>query len=321
MKSYTILFMIILGLSYTACNPGRLSTAPNALTTSPPTRTAIISLTSTAVLPTNTPVPPSPTQIPTHTSTPTTIHTLPSPTPTSTEDPFANRLLPDLQTRPPTDLRLIYNSYSGRALIRFTNSIWNSGPGKLELVGIPNQSKDQIRVSQRVFTPDLEIYDEYEVGEFKFHEQHDHWHLEQFAIYEVWLVDEKGVLVAKVSSGGKISYCVMDTSLVETDLPAEAISTHRRYTHCEGKLQGLSVGWVDVYKYHLPGQWAEVNPLKDGLYALVSTVNPDQRLYEEDIDNNSAVVYFEIRESRLEVLDAQFFEDERILTLWRNLKP
>lgn len=259
------------------------------------------------------------TQTPTHTST--TAPLPPTPVPTSTEDLFADRLLPDLQTRPPTELRLLYNPNSGRALIRFTNSIWNSGPGSLELIGIPNLAQEQIRVVQRVFSSDPEIFDEYDVGEFIFHDQHHHWHLEQFAVYEVWSVDEAGYLKALVSSGSKVSWCVMDEYRTENELADEVVSKRPIYTNCEGDIQGLSVGWIDVYEYYLPGQWVEVNPLEDGLYALVSTVDPDHLLYEENIHNNAAMTYFAIRELRLEPLEDQFFVDGGVLGPNSNFTP
>jgi len=231
---------------------------------------------------------------------------------TSTEDRFSSELLPDLQTLPPVDLRLFYDSNTGRSHIRFTNSIWNSGPGKLELIGTPNQARDQILVVQRVYASDPEVFDEHEVGEFIFHDQHKHWHLERFASYEVWSVDEWGTPETVVSSGGKVSYCVMDVSQAETNLSEGVVPPYRSYTHCEGKRQGLSVGWIDTYKYFFPGQSVEVSSLKDGIYALVSTVDPDHLLLEENIRNNSAVVYFEMRELRLKMVDYLFLEEEGV---------
>lgn len=231
---------------------------------------------------------------------------------TASEDFRSDHLLPDLQTLPPVDLRLLHDTNSGRTLIRFTNSIWNSGPGKLELIGIPNKAKDQIQVTQRVYTSDPENYIEFEVGEFKFHDQHDHWHLEQFALYEVWSIDEMGSLETVVSSGGKVSYCVMDVSPAETALSEGAVSPYRSYIHCQGTRQGLSVGWIDTYKYFYPGQWVEVTSLEDGIYALVSTVDPDHLLQEENTHNNSAVAYFEIRNLRLKRVDYLFIEEEGV---------
>jgi hypothetical protein len=223
-------------------------------------------------------------------------------------------VLPDLQTLPPTDLRLLYDADTGRALIRFTNSIWNSGPGKLELIGIHGQNHDQVRVSQRVFTANPEVNNEYEVGEFIFFDEHYHWHLEKFAVYEVWTVDEGGSLESLVSSGEKVSWCVIDDSLAETGLPNEMISTRPNYFNCEGELQGLSPGWIDIYESYLPRQWVEIASLEDGLYALASTVNPDHLLHEGNIHNNMGLTYFKIHELRLTIVDDQFFKQDK--SLW-----
>lgn len=230
--------------------------------------------------------------------------------PRTTNSRSSDLVFPDLQTLPPANLRLFHDSHAGRTLLRFTNSIFNSGPGKLELIGTPTQTGDMIRVFQRVYTADPEIFEEFEIGEFKFHDQHNHWHLEKFASYEVWSVDEQGALENLASSGGKVSYCVMDISLGDLDLADGEISPYRSYTHCQGNRQGLSVGWVDTYKYFYPGQWVEVSSLEDGIYALVSTVNPDRLIYEENTYNNQAVVYFELRELSLNLLGYPLFEKE-----------
>lgn len=295
----------------TACNPGMNATMLSTLTRPPAISTTSVQSSPTKLPPTNTKLSPSstntPTLAPTRTTPPSSTPVPPTLTSTATADPFPGLILPDLQTLPPTDLRLLYNPESGRALVRFSNSIWNSGPGVLELIGISNQAKDQIKVSQRIYADDPEFIEEFEVGEFTFHEEHDHWHLERFAVYEVWSVDERGDLKEMVSEGRKISYCVLDTSQVRADLFEGAINERQQYTHCEGELQGLSVGWVDTYEDHLPGQWVEITPLNDGFYALVSTVNPDQLINEANLDNNTAVLYFEIQDLRLKILEDDFF--------------
>lgn len=286
MKSRLIFFWSIWGLTFAAWIPGVVPDSPdNQMELSP---TSAIS----------TPMMPS-----------SQIYTPDSPT-NSTEDPTSGRLLPDLQTLPPKDLQLFHDANNDRTYLRFTNSIWNSGPGKLELIGTPNQAKNQIQVSQRLFASDPEIFDEFEVGEFVFHDQHNHWHLEKFSVYEVWSIDERGSLETMVSTGGKVSYCVMDISKPDADLVEGTVPRYRIYTHCEGIRQGLSVGWVDTYKYFYPGQSIEVTWLKDGIYALISTVDPDHLLQEGNIHNNSAVAYFEIREQRLKRVDYLFIDEE-----------
>jgi hypothetical protein len=226
------------------------------------------------------------------------------------EDLASELLLPDLQTLPPTNLRLFRDAESGGIHLRFSNSIWNSGPGKLELIGNPNQARDQILVIQRIYGPDADKFEQHEVGEFVFHDQHNHWHLEQFASYEIWSVDEGGTLETMIATGGKVSYCVMDVSLAENGLTEGVVPQNRSYAHCEDNQQGLSVGWVDTYKYFYPGQSVEVSSLEDGIYALVSTVDPLHLLIEENTHNNSAMVYFEMRDSRLKIVDYLFIEEK-----------
>lgn len=311
MWSPLMFFLLLPVLSFVIPNPGMMSTDLFNEGALPSTTTFSLPTMPTAVHSTNSQAPNSPNhvslQYPSSNLTPDVMQAN-----TFTEDLYSGQLLPDLQTLPPVDLRLLHDTNSGRTLIRFTNSIWNSGPGKLELIGIPNQAKDEIQVTQRVYTSEPENFIEFEVGEFKFHDQHDHWHLEQFALYEVWSIDEMGSLETVVSSGGKVSYCVMDVSPAETALSEGAVSPYRSYIHCQGTRQGLSVGWIDTYKYFYPEQWVEVTSLEDGIYALVSTVDPDHLLQEENTHNNSAVAYFEIRNLRLKRVDYLFIEEEGV---------
>lgn len=219
-------------------------------------------------------------------------------------------LLPDLHTLPPTNLQLFQDADNRQLYLRFSNSVWNSGPGKLELFGYPDQAGDQIQVVQRIYGSDPEEFEQHVVGEFIFHDQHDHWHLDQFASYEIWSVDERGTLESMIATGGKVSYCVMDVSLAENDLSEGIVPRYRGYAHCEENRQGLSVGWVDTYKYFYPGQSIEISSLEDGIYALVSTVDPLHLIMEGNTHNNSARVYFEIREQQLKIVNYLFTEEE-----------
>jgi hypothetical protein len=314
MKLRIIFYVISSWLSLTLGNPGRVSAESFTQTALPPGTAPFFALTPSGVLSADTLKPHTAALISIEPASPSATP-IPYPNPvvaTSMEDPSSDRLLPDLQVLPPTELRLFYDANSGQSLVRFTNSIWNRGPGKLELVGIPNQAKDKIRVSQRVYSSDPENFDEHEVGEFIFHDQHNHWHLERFASYEVWTIDERGSLGEVVSSGGKVSYCVMDVTLNGKDQPVGIVSPNRSYSHCQGQRQGLSVGWIDTYRYFFPGQFVEVSSLNDGIYALVSTVDPDHLIHEGNIHNNSAAVYFEIRELRLKLVDYLFIEEEGV---------
>ncbi len=215
---------------------------------------------------------------------------------------LASISLPDLRTLPPEDLRLLADWSTGRLYVRFSNSILNGGPGPLELIGRPDPAEGVIRVSQRIYNLQGLIVEEQRFGEFIFHEFHNHWHLEDFAIYEVWSLDDKGELEAAVGAGNKVSYCVTDVSRAASDLSLEA-PTRRVYTHCWGELQGLSPNWVDIYTSNLYGQWVEITGLPDGIYALVATVDPEGLIREQIEDNNAGIVYFELASNRLTLTD------------------
>jgi hypothetical protein len=217
---------------------------------------------------------------------------------------MAAMALPDLQNLPPTDVRLVADWSTGRIYVRFSNSILNRGPGPLELIGRPDPAAGVINVSQRIHTSQGTIIDEQDFGEFVFHLYHNHWHLEEFANYEVWSLDDQGELDEVVGIGNKVSYCVTDMSRAAVDgLAPEAPTTRRTYTNCWGELQGLSANWVDIYTSNLYGQWVEITDLPDDTYALVATVDPENLILEQDEDNNAGWVYFELANERLQLTD------------------
>jgi hypothetical protein len=59
-------------------------------------------------------------------------------------------LLPDLQTMPPSDLRLLVSQGGQRKLFRFSNTVWNSGPGDLEMNGLHDSERDVILITQLI---------------------------------------------------------------------------------------------------------------------------------------------------------------------------
>ncbi len=265
---------------------------------------------------------PTPTQTlwPTPTVTPTPFQPLPTITPTplggnrliqdftkvlkeSEARTQAEVLLPDLRTLPPSNLHLVVDPGSGRKYVRFSNLIWNSGPGRLELIGRVNRAAGQIQVAQRVFSPDDEIVEEYGFGVFKFHDLHNHWHLDDFAIYQVWALNDAGEPLHVAATGGKVSYCVQDIRRGDKDLAAVEGPDWPQYGACWGELQGLSPNWIDVYEYTLPGQYVDITGLPDGVYALITAVDPDNLIREVREHNNAGRVYFELRDYRIRIVD------------------
>lgn len=210
----------------------------------------------------------------------------------------ATQYLPDLRTLPMTDLRLQLLP-GGWRFIRLANTIWNSGQGPLELLGELNEDTNQTRVHQHIYTSD-DNERRILVGEFVWHPTHDHWHMGQFTLYELWTLNPDLSLGRVMASSDKLSYCAMDTDIVDPGHPRFPL--RRGYVGCGQYKQGLSIGWGDTYQSFLDGQSLDVTGLPDGYYVLISAVNPDGLILEENYINNAARVYLELRGDRMAVV-------------------
>ncbi len=224
---------------------------------------------------------------------------------------------PDLKTLKPTDLQFGTATISGTThqVLRFSNTVWNAGEGRLELIGrtIDTSSGKKTRVSQRIYD-DAGNYTSKHVGDFVYHASHNHFHFENFAEYELWTRADYDAWLSGGQGqaqrrGSKTTFCIMDTYQVEAlpHSPSSAV-----YSSCGTTKQGLSVGWGDQYGYHLSGQWIDLGTttLADGDYVLRSIADPKNRLYESANKNdsnresqqaNAAVTFFRVQGSNITV--------------------
>jgi len=211
--------------------------------------------------------------------------------------------LPDLVTRPPSDVRIQRDKATGVKVLRFSNTVGNLGSGRLELRPVHNAITGTTDAYQRVYTHDAagnwSLQTEFPVGTFQFHESHNHWHFDDFALYELRNVAADGSIGSTVlRSSGKVTFCIIDT--VAIDLSLQHASPTRGYASCnQNDIQGLSVGWADTYTWNLPGQSIEISGLPSGDYWLVSTADPDGLISETNDANNSGAVKITIRGNRL----------------------
>lgn len=253
------------------------------------------------------------TRQPTHTPSPTPYPIILSPTPTLapiTAAPEPSRelrrptidtslVLPDLRMLPPTQLVIEVTPQNER-LLRFTTLIFNWGPGKLQVLGKSDATSQRTVVMQHLYRANG-AYDEHAAGIFLFHITHNHWHVEDFARYEVWSLAANGEMKQVVALSDKISFCLRDTGRSTLEYaPAEP-----QYTECEAELQGMSAGWIDAYEFDTPGQSVDVTALADGVYALNSVVDPSNRFQEADDANNSVLIYFLLQEDTVQEIQAE----------------
>ncbi len=200
-------------------------------------------------------------------------------------------LLPNLQAFPAYDIQVVEN-FGGVVELRFSVSTWNSGQGPLELVaGAVERGKQNVR--QRTYREDGS-YEESLAGRFVWHQGHDHFHLEDYALYTLQAIQGKSK-----RSSSKTSFCLMDTDLIDGQLPGAPNSP--AYANCGNFFQGISVGWADEYGYQLPGQSIELTNLKDGNYRLLIEADPRDRLLETDDSDNTSCVLLDISVSNQSV--------------------
>ncbi|MFO7546345.1 MAG: lysyl oxidase family protein [Trueperaceae bacterium] len=84
----------------------------------------------------------------------------------------------------------------------------------------------------------------------------------------------------------KVGFCLMDDLPIDTERAPEAPV----YFGCEADIQGISVGYSDLYAAELSEQDLNVSHLPDGRYRLVNVANPDGAIREHDTGNNAGAV-------------------------------
>lgn len=201
-------------------------------------------------------------------------------------------IAPDLVTLPSANLFIGYDS-EGTKLLHFENSILNQSLMPLEVHGTLNPRTNATDVTQRIYSEDG-TYIERPIGSFFYHPDHEHWHIDAIAEYQLWSVDSEGLIGEPVVMARKASYCLRDDAHYSGDPHPESWPDSPVFTRCEAVIQGISPGWMDIYAANTPGQDMDITGLPDGAYALVSRVNPDGVLYESDFQNNIAITLIEL---------------------------
>lgn len=211
--------------------------------------------------------------------------------------------LPDLQTLPPHQLQFQVVAFEDGQLhkaLLLSNTVGNYGAGQLELAGLYDAGLGQTRVTQRIFNGDGS-FTERHAGNFIFHPAHNHWHLEDFAYYQLHTASNLTLGAAVPNKfGAKTTFCIGDVDHVAPGLPGSP-ATPGYTLACDPNRQGLSIGWADTYAYWQADQWIDLGLqdggpyLADGEYAVVSTADPLNHIAESNENNNVAVAFFRVQ--------------------------
>jgi hypothetical protein len=189
----------------------------------------------------------------------------------------ALELRPNIRPLPASDVMVVIST-DGTPELRFSATSWNNGIGPLELIAGETTASTRV-VHQRVYRNNGTYYDQ-QVGSFVYHPEHNHTHLEGYALYTLRPVNGGS---AKVSE--KTSFCIMDTTKVDGSLPGAPLNAV--YVTCDPNVQGMSVGWGDRYSYILEGQSISLAGSPDGDYDLIIDYDPRKRIVETNDGDNS----------------------------------
>jgi hypothetical protein len=173
----------------------------------------------------------------------------------------------------------------GRKLLRLSNGTANVGVGKFYIYGGPDNGDGTQQIIQRVYNDDGS-FTEYLAGDFVYHPGHAHIHVEAWGQYNLREVLAGNGVGAIVAAGEKTSFCILDLGVHDNSLPG--FPANGEFRTCTSTVQGLSVGWVDVYSWSLEGQSIDVTDVPSGTYWLESVVDTENSFVESDETNNVA---------------------------------
>lgn len=200
-------------------------------------------------------------------------------------------LLPDIVPSHPRELYIVETPTTHT--LRFSTTFGNRGSGPLELHAEHDIEAEVTHATQRLYREDGSFV-EHTVGEFVFHPTHDHWHIENYVVFELWSISDSGEREELLTSTDKMSFCIWDEEhIAETiaDRPEERV-----YVGCNNEVQGLSVGWSDTYTTSVDGQEISLEGIPDGSYIVRTHINPNQQILESDFTNNTNETSIEIYE-------------------------
>jgi hypothetical protein len=185
---------------------------------------------------------------------------------------------------------LDFASAPGRTLLRLTSASVNIGAGPLELIG----SAATPQVLQRVYRDDGSFYDR-PAGTATFHPEHGHIHFDDWMEFNLRSVLPQNGVGEIVAAGAKTSSALIDLQVYDSHLPGFPTASH----YHGGLLQGISVGWADVYGADLEGQSIDITGIGPGQYWLEEIIDPGNAILEADKSNNSVRIMIALTAAQL----------------------
>jgi len=212
---------------------------------------------------------------------------------------------------PPTNLTLDESTVPGHTLLRYSALIANIGAGPFEIDGERPNTTSSMSVHQRIYTDTGGSSLVYLPNATMFFagDGHNHWHLGDLELGTLTRLDNG----SQVGSLAKHGFCFSDNVMYDSSLPGAPNSAHYSKGSsppaCAPKnqaalsvVEGLSVGWGDLYSNSTAFQYIDVTGLKNGHYRLTDTVNAAQLgLIESNGTNDSRYVDINLKTKSVSV--------------------
>jgi hypothetical protein len=205
-------------------------------------------------------------------------------------------LLPDLDQRPPLAVAVRRGGPPNHhPLLVFTSSVENVGYGPLIVEGRRSTlSARTMRATQLVQLRGGGLRRVATVGHLRYNvsRSHSHWHLQPFERYELRTLS--GTQIVRDHKSG---FCL--TSDHKSPLPTKGHAASRpvKGSDCARNkprsrrlLEGIAVGWGDIYIPAKEGQSIDLSGYTPGEYDLVHRVNVGRVLRETNYANNASSV-------------------------------
>lgn len=211
--------------------------------------------------------------------------------------------------------------------LRFDQTIANVGAGKLELRFAMDQAlspdPDDQRLVQRIYTDDGS-YRERIADSYELHAAHGHVHYRGFGQSKLypfdWASQSRSNDGIPASVGNKVGFCVIDVLLLDAywgadDAAPDNGPRSHTFPTCNAPrelnddglwmVQGIDVGWADVYGWNLADQYIDVTGVPDGVYQIEQIANPNGSVTEvSTADNVATTVICLLQESAHPVTSA-----------------
>ncbi len=181
-----------------------------------------------------------------------------------------------------------------RRCLRFETVVANQGRGPLELtyrVEAPAPG-----AYQTLYSKDGSTRQRFATTS-EFHPTHAHFHLSGFYVARLWAAGGSG---KRVAEGEKSGFCPEDGS-GDGEARYSCLGDYRTDEIGVGQVVGISSGWTDSYRMHLPDQYIEITGVPDGRYLLEIIIDPLDVIAESDEEDNRACALIALRgeEARL----------------------